>query len=1304
MSTRSKSWVRERILAPAHKLESLSHSKSVVLISLVLAWCANTSSVMGADKLVTANANLSTLVTADDTVLRWTGSFTVTVDSAVDKTVAGIDAGSFTATIDFQNANRKVLLGNTSGNVVFEADGGGEIRILGAGTGARTAGFLVSPSLSDQTIEVRSAIDDAVNANYWIIGNHTLLLAGSSPQVGSLDIGSDGGVAKIDVDQGATIDLVTLTGDLTMDVAAGKTLAITQALTVGANTLTVTGAGSTSSVTNGAQITLDSANSVLQASGTVTVDDVDLGASAKISLLDGATLTLTDAIAIGARTLTLSGTTGGSAETITATGGFLLDDANSVLKIEGDSSNAMVISKVDTSTDLNAGKGVDVDQSANITDLNVSHNATLDVASGKTLGGTVTLDAAKTLVLNNTGTVSAITTSTAAGTIQLTAAGTITTLTNGVSGTTIDVDESVTINTLTVTQNADANVATGKTLTTAATVAASRILTASGAGTISKVVLNGTSAELNVTGGGTISTLDVTSNGGILDVDTSNCTVNVCNMSSGAGDLTVENASRTISSSSGFDVNNNTLTITQASGTMAQVKMDTTGGILDINETTTFTALDISADVTAQVATGKSLTTTATVTSSGKLKSTETGTITSVTLNGMGSELNMTAGGVVTTVTVASNGAVIDVDSSCTLSTISMTQGSGDLTLKVQNGKTLTSNTDVNDNTLTLTETGAPGIITMDTDGGVLNTDADSSPGSVIVTADVTIDVAANTTLGTAVDIGTRTLTLAGSGTLNRIDASTGTVKANGSTTITDLRPTYGSGGIFTYDGVGTSTVTTLANAIGSGETFRKTGSGTLTVTNGFAGVFATATGVRLAIDEGALLNGASGGNHDITLNDDGDEIVVASGASLTIFGGVTVSVAGANVNVDAAPGSVVNLLSTSPDETLVAASDNDFQFLGTLNISGPGGGYTLKGPHIFQFGDITIGGTSSLINTAPSSTMQFRDGARIDLLGGGADGGELLIDGQATATRIVVTTINGQGSFTIDRNGSDNLTINNVALSNATYLSNTSAAAIDELKLTGTADVGDNTNIFTPAVVEDDDDEEVEEDQTEEPDAEVDDAAAEVTTYDGDIVSISNDGSADAAAVSPDTGASGFVAIADAVSGSVFVTIADGNLRSDFAGIEGERALAVTMRVTSSVAGDFAATVQLCYTDELLADAAIDESELVLYVYDQDDGLWALAGAPGRYRGDREPTSRIGDYGLDSATMCVWAVRDGFSDFAAGVGPTDSSGVTDDSGEDDATGTGPTRPPLCGLFGMMFIGLMLTAVVGLKYGSGRRT
>lgn len=1266
--------------------------RHVPQFGIVLMMIAGATPATAVDKLVTADANISTLVTANDTVLIWTGNHTVTVDATTAFTVSGINAGGFTATISFGAADRKIILGHSAGNVVVQA-AGGEIRATGAGTGARTAGFLVPASVSGEIVEISASIDDADNANHWIIGNNTIRFSSSSARIGTLDMGSDGGVATLDADFDCILSTLTPTGDLTIDLAANSTLKLNAAANLGANTLTLVGAASTSQINATAGFTLNDSSSLLEVTGTALVTDLNLGASATILLNDGAALTLTDAIAIGAQTLTLSGTTGAAAETLTATGGFTLNNAASQLKIIGDTAHSLVVSKVDvTGADLTTGK-LDIDENAAITALTVSQNATIDVASGRTLGGTTLLNAAKTLTLNNTGAVSTLNTTTAAGTVLFTAAGAVTTLTNSFSGVTVDVNESSTITALAVNAHTTLDVAAAETLTTTATVAAGIILTSIGAGTVSTIALNGANAELNLTtASGVISTLNVTADGGILDVDV-NATINRCTMTSAAGDLTVQNGSRTITSANGFDINANTLVISEANGSLSRALLDTAGGELTVAATTGVATTTVSASSSINVAAAQTYQSVVSVAGGATLTAGGFGSLTTVNLDGGLAELNMNAASAtVADVRVNGNGAVIDVDQNCTLTDVTMVTGSGDLTLEVAPAAALTANLRVNDNRLTLTQSGNPGTIRLDAAGATLDVDESVTPTAVHMTADATIDVAGGETLTATINVAARDLTLSGDGTVTRVDATTGRVNGDGDGTVADLRLMLPAGGSFQWGGTGATTITTTANStLGANATFNKLDDGTVTLTGGATALLSKAAGVKLDVDGGELVIGSASSNHDVTFDDDGDEITAADGATVTTFGGLTVSAGGSNVNLDAVSGSTVNLRSSGGAETVVAAADDDFKLLGQVNIDGTNGDYSLAGAFDFQFGDMDINTTGSFIDVVPGSSLRFRPGAVITLDGDAV----FTIDGQSADTPIVVTAVNATDPFRIDRGSSDHLTMANATLSRSEYTSDDGGAAIDEIGLDGVSDAGDNVNWFSPAPVDDDDndndngnDNGDDDDQNGNGNGNDNDDDEPPATY---VVSATvAAGSADAAVVSDATGAAVLVGVDGATSGSILVTLADGNLRDDFAGIPGP-GLNVTVRVDENLFGDFTAVVQICYTDDLLADADLDGESLAIYVFDESDDQWMLAGDAGQNRGDAVPTAVVGDFGVDRDAGCAWVVRDALSDFA--VGPAPDAPPPDDDDDDDA----PRPPRICGLIGFIPLSLMVVGLVAAK-------
>ena len=138
--------------------------------------------------------------------------------------------------------------------------------------------------------------------------------------------------------------------------------------------------------------------------------------------------------------------------------------------------------------------------------------------------------------------------------------------------------------------------------------------------------------------------------------------------------------------------------------------------------------------------------------------------------------------------------------------------------------------------------------------------------------------------------------------------ATTGTITDNGGSTISDLRITPGSG-TFTWNGTGAGTVTDLSNStFADGNIISKAGTGSLTIGSGVTGFFGTAGTQKVNVTAGTLIVGSAGTNDNITFAQDADELVVSSGATLTTYGSFTVSAAGANVNLDAAAGSIVNL------------------------------------------------------------------------------------------------------------------------------------------------------------------------------------------------------------------------------------------------------------------------------------------------------------------------------------------------------------------------------------------------------------
>ena len=196
---------------------------------------------------------------------------------------------------------------------------------------------------------------------------------------------------------------------------------------------------------------------------------------------------------------------------------------------------------------------------------------------------------------------------------------------------------------------------------------------------------------------------------------------------------------------------------------------------LDVNETATVTTMTVSGNVNLDVASNKTLTmTNQVVVGAGRIvtftgtndASAETLTLTGgLQLNGLNAELNVT-GDNTTAMVVGGN---VDGLASVTGGTgVTQIAGQGNLTLQVASGRTLTvtNGVDINDNTLTLAETGTTSLVEMDTAAGILLTSGSATVTTLTYTAEGTIQLgnATNLTITNAFNVGARKLTLTGSG------------------------------------------------------------------------------------------------------------------------------------------------------------------------------------------------------------------------------------------------------------------------------------------------------------------------------------------------------------------------------------------------------------------------------------------------------------------------------------------------------------------------------------------------------------
>jgi len=264
-----------------------------------------------------------------------------------------------------------------------------------------------------------------------------------------------GGV--LDADESSTVSgALSHTADITIDVADNKTLTYSgTAISVGANTLTLSGGGSL--VSGG--LTLNDPSSKLLLNS-ITVDNVSTSANSlgldvdNNSTVSSLTVGHTTPVSI-ASGRTLSGA-------ITVTAGSLQRDETGEL----------------ASTIAMSGGELDADNSSTLSGtLTQSGNITIDVASGKTLtysGAALSLDN-NTLTLSGEGRLSnsnALALNNASSKLLLSSSITVDNLSTSSYSLGLDVDDDSTVTSLTVAYTTPVSIASSKTLSGAITVTA----------------------------------------------------------------------------------------------------------------------------------------------------------------------------------------------------------------------------------------------------------------------------------------------------------------------------------------------------------------------------------------------------------------------------------------------------------------------------------------------------------------------------------------------------------------------------------------------------------------------------------------------------------------------------------------------------------------------------------------------------------------------------------------------------------------------------------------------------------------
>jgi len=483
----------------------------------------------------------------------------------------------------------------------------------------------------------------------------------------------------LDVDNNSTITALSVGHITPVSIASSKSLS--GAITVTAGSLKLTEAGTLAS-------TISMSGGVLDADESSTVSGA-LSHSADITIDVADTKTLTysgSAISLGANTLTLSG--GGSL----VSGGLTLNNANSKLLL-----NSITLDSTTTSAN---SLGIDVDNNSTITSLSVANITPVSIASGKSLSGAITVTAGS-LKLNETGTV--------ASTIAM-------------SGGTLDADESSTVSGA-LTQSGDIviDVADNKTLTYSGTAISlgANTLTMSGGGNLVSggLTLNNASSKL-LLNSITVDNVSTSANSLGLDVD-NNSTIT----SLSVGYITPVSIASGSRLSGGITVSAGSLKLTEAGTLASSVSMS--GGVLDADESSTVSGgLSHTADITIDVASGKTLTysgaalslgaNTLTLSGEGRLSNTYV-----LGLNNASSKLLLSSSITVDRVSTSADNSGLDVDADSTVSSLSVAHITP---VSIASGKTLSGAITLTAGSINLDETGTLAS-TVEMSGGVLDAD-----------------------------------------------------------------------------------------------------------------------------------------------------------------------------------------------------------------------------------------------------------------------------------------------------------------------------------------------------------------------------------------------------------------------------------------------------------------------------------------------------------------------------------------------------------------------------------------------------
>jgi len=686
----------------------------------------------------------------------------------------------------------------------------------------------------------------------------------------------------LDVDANSTVTSLTV-GHLAtpVSIADGITLSGGIAVTAGSIKLGEAGTlGSTVTMSGGTILDVDD---TLTISGTLTQSG-----AIEIDVKTGEILTYSGAaVNLGAYTLTLKG--GG---TLSNTNALVLNDADSLLSLAG----ILTIGDVEGTAASNTGKGIQVSSSATLGDYDLSAESYLSIAANKTLAGQLNLQSGGELNISGLGRYT--------GDIAL-AGGKFSATDNQVLG-----------GTLSIAGDSELTVSQGHILTLSQTgglALGANTLTLSGGGSLVSggLALNNADSKL-LLNSMTVDNVSTSANNLGIDVD-NNSTVT----SLSVANITPVSIADGKTLSGGITVSAGSIKLSEA-GTLAST-ISMSGGTLDADNSSTLSGtLTQSGDITIDVADTKTLTYSGTAISVGANTLTLSGggsfVSGGVTLNNANSKLLLNSI-TLDNATTSANSLGLDVDADSTVTSLSVANITP---VSIASGSSLFGGITVSAGSLKLNETGTLAS-TIAMSGGVL--DADESlavSGALTQSGDITIDVADNKTLtysGAAVNLGAKTLTLSGGGTLSNTNAF---VLNNANSKLLLNSITVGSAST-SADNLGidvdnNSTVTSLSVAnitpvsIASGKSL----SGGITVSAGSiklteAGTVASTiamSGGELDADESSTVSGALTQSGNITIDVADNKTLTYSGSAislgantLTLSGGGTLVSGGLNLN-----------------------------------------------------------------------------------------------------------------------------------------------------------------------------------------------------------------------------------------------------------------------------------------------------------------------------------------------------------------------------------------------------------------------